>query len=79
MPIIYLVRCINQNKTHVVEGQLRCKELSDYLDDMRAIKRVWISEDGTAIVARISYDPKTNQLVGLVLPLGLNGCPIPFR
>lgn len=73
------MRCINTNKTHVVEGQMRCKELCEYLDNLKAVKKVWISEDGTAITARISYDPKTNQLVGIVLPLNSNGCPVPFR
>lgn len=52
----------------VVEGELRCEELSNYLDNMNARKCVWISEDGTAITPRINYDSATDQIVGLVLP-----------
>lgn len=40
---------------------------------------VWLSEDATAIVAKVKYDPITNQMIGLLLPLDQkNGCPIPF-
>lgn len=70
------MRCIDENKTRVVEGQLRCAELSAYLKKCNAKKSVWLAEDATAIVAKISYDPITNQLVGLLLPLDRNGCPI---
>lgn len=35
-----------------------------------------MSEDATAIVSKITYDPSTNQLVGLVLPNDkTTGCP----
>lgn len=40
---------------------------------------VWLSEDATAIVARLRYDPSTNQIVGILLPTNNNGSPIPFR
>lgn len=73
------MRCINENKTKVVEGKLRCKELSEYLDSMQVEKRIWISEDATAITSNVTYDPSTNQLVGIVLPTDKkNGCPIPL-
>lgn len=55
------------------------KELAQLLDDHRATKNVWLSEDATAIVQKISYDPKTNQLVGIVLPFNSEGNPKPFR
>lgn len=72
------MRCIDDNKIRVIEGQLRCAELSVYLTKVRAVKKIWLSEDATAIVHKISYDPTTNQLVGILLPLDKNGCPIPF-
>lgn len=41
------------------------------------MKRVFISEDATAITSTVKYDPYSNQLVGLVLPIDTkNGCPI---
>lgn len=73
------MRCINENKNPIIEGQIRAKELSQYLDDMKSTKCVWLSEDGTAILAKVSYDPKTNQLIGLVLPNNKStGCSTPF-
>lgn len=71
-----IVRCISNNKKPVVEGEVRSKELSDYLENMRTKKIVWISEDGTVIKANVTYDPSTNQLVGLVPPINQStGCP----
>lgn len=35
-----------------------------------------MSEDATAIVIKVSYDPSTNQLIGLLLPNNKStGCP----
>lgn len=46
---------------------------------MKTVKIVWISEDATAILIKVVYDPKTNQLIGLVLPNDKStGCPKPF-
>lgn len=73
------VRCVNDLKTRVVEGELRTKELMKYLDAHKTEKIVWISEDATAIISKIKYDPITNQLVGVLLPFNKNGNPIPFR
>lgn len=76
---IHTVKNIDKNKTRIVEGQLRIQELSEYLDRMKAPRCVWLSEDATAIVSKVKYDPKTNQMVGLLLPLdGNSGCPMPF-
>lgn len=33
----------------------------------------WLSEDAMRVIDRIQYDPKTNQMIGFVLPLGSNG------
>lgn len=73
----FLVRCLNENKQRFVEGEMRCKQLAEYLAKLGAVKRIWISEDATAITSTVKYDPNTNQLVGLVLPINAkNGCPI---
>lgn len=46
---------------------------------MNAPKEIWLSEDGTSIVAKVSYDPITSQLIGLVLPTcQRTGMPISF-
>lgn len=74
-----LVAYINRNKCRIIEGQLRCKELLDYLRRMKVELRVWLCEDATGINAKIEYHPSTNQLVGIVLPLDpSSGMPVQF-
>lgn len=77
--IYSIVRCIDNSKFRVNEGELRCEELSVYLEHLKTVKTVWLAEDATAIVPKLNYDPKTNQIVGLLLPLNKNGCPTTFR
>lgn len=73
------MRCIGDHKTRVVEGETRAKEFAEYLTRMNCTKHVWISEDATVITSKVTYDPNTNQLVGLVLPIDLiTGCPKAF-
>lgn len=70
---------INQNKSTVVEGELRIKELSHYLESLNLEKNVWLSEDATGIVTKVEFDPRSNQMIGLVLPVDpINGMPIQF-
>lgn len=59
------MRCIDSSKMPIVEGRLRARELSQYLDKLKCTKCVWFSEDATAIISKVTYDPSTNQLVGL--------------
>lgn len=79
MRILFIVSIISNNKQNVIEGQLRCKQLAEYLDKLNVPKNVWLSEDGSGIISRTCYDSSTNQIVGLVLPINeKNGMPIPF-
>lgn len=58
---------------------MRCEGLLRYIEKIGAPKKVWLSEDGSGIVPRVEFDPKTNQLVGLVLPTNsVSGMPVPF-
>lgn len=61
-----IVRCINESKTRIVEGQLRCEELRDYLNERKASTDVWLSEDASGVISKIQYDPTLNQLIGIV-------------
>lgn len=46
---------------------------------MKTTRFIWLSEDATAVVSKVTYDPSTNQLIGLLLPTDENtGCPKPF-
>lgn len=48
-----------------------------YLEKIKAPAYVWLSEDGSGIVQRCVYDVKSNELVGLNLPLDVaTGMPI---
>lgn len=63
----------------MIEGELRCKQLNTYLEHLKLKKYVWLSEDATGIILKIEYDPSTNQVVGLVLPINpKTGIPISF-
>lgn len=68
-------RYIYDNGPKIVEGAVRCSQLKKYLTDRSLPMTVWISEDGTRITGRLQYDPGTNQIVGLVLPVDSNGMP----
>lgn len=66
-------------KQKFIEGELRCKELAEYLKQLNAPMEVWIAEDGSGILPNVAYDSNTNQLVGLVLPIDENtGIPISY-
>lgn len=68
-------RYLHDNGPQIVEGVMRCHQLKKYLHDRNLPATVWISEDGTRITGRLQYDPGTNQIVGLVLPLNEHGVP----
>lgn len=72
------MKYIQENKKTIIEGDLRCKELSDYLAQLNAPRLVWLSEDGSGIIQKAVFDTKTNQIVGPVLPLNDNGMPKTF-
>lgn len=70
---------ISNTKSKVIEGKLRVKELFNYLEQLKIPKKVWICEDATGIIAKVEYDPSSNQLVGIVLPLNVGtGMPVSF-
>lgn len=76
---LFSVSRISRSKCQIIEGNLRCEELLNYLEKLDLEKCVWLSEDATGINAKIEYHPGTNQLVGLVLPTDpKTGMPIPY-
>lgn len=72
------VKHIQKDKDRIIEGELRCKQLVDYLERINAPKCVFLSEDGSGIIQKIVYDAHSNQLVGLMLPFNDNGMPEMF-
>lgn len=73
------VRHIQKDKERIIEGDLRCKQLATYLGNIKSPKYVFLSEDASGIVQKVTYDVYSNQLVGLVLPFNTsNGIPKMF-
>lgn len=66
---VLLVNYISRSKRKIVEGQLRCQELKDYLTQLKFGSKVWLCEDATGLSAKIEYDSSTDQLVGIALPI----------
>lgn len=64
-----VLKYIQEHKVKIIEGKLRCDELKTYLQKINAPNCVWLSEDGSGIIQKVSYDVGSNQLVGLLLPL----------
>lgn len=75
----FIVAKIRDNRRRIIEGELRCEQLSQYLENLNVDKTVWLSEDGSGIVSSIHYDSVFEELVGYVLPnCPKTGSPIPF-
>lgn len=62
------MRCINDTKETIHEGELRSRELAEYLTLHDAGPDVWICEDGSGLIPKILYDPTQDQLIGMTLP-----------
>lgn len=70
---------IQRDKDRIVEGELRSEQLAKYLENIKSPKYVFLSEDASGVVQKVTYDVHSNQLVGLVLPFNnLNGMPKMF-
>lgn len=66
---------IHGDKVKIIEGEIRTQELKEHINKTNSKMAVFLSEDASGIVGKVTYDPKTNQLVGIVLPLKANGMP----
>lgn len=76
---IFSVGYINEHKPRIIEGELRCKQLKRFLEVLEVPLRVWLSEDASGIVSKIEFDPQTNQMIGIVLPMDSStGMPTAF-
>lgn len=62
----------------IIEGEIRIAELKVFLKSSNLPMKVWLSEDATRISNKIQFDPSSNQIVGLVLPLNDDGIPTTF-
>lgn len=70
-------RYISEMHGHLVEGELRCEGLAQYLKIRNLAPIVSLSEDATRINGRVQYDPILNELIGFVLPTHIEtGMPV---
>lgn len=73
--IFFSVKHVHKDKTKIIEGELRIAALKEYLIKTKSPMAVFLSEDGSGIIKKVTYDPTTKQLVGIVLPYKENGMP----
>ena len=69
---------IGKDLLPIAEGCLRANQLKNYLVDRKYPLKVLISEDVTKINSRVQYDSKSNQIVGLVLPMNSNSMLVSY-
>lgn len=70
---------IHAEKERIIEGELRCEQLSKHLEMTKSPRAVFLSEDGSGVIQKVVYDSHTNQMIGLVLPFNeTNGMPRSF-
>lgn len=73
------MRHIQEDKSRVIEGELRSTQLANYLEVVKSPNYVFLSEDASGVVQKVVYDAYSNQLVGLVVPLNeATGIPKAF-
>lgn len=70
-----VVEGVRKANDPAVEGEVRFKELKEFLVQRELGNAVFISEDATRLVDRVEYDSRTNRCVGFVGPLNQNGLP----
>ncbi|KAJ8669437.1 hypothetical protein QAD02_000696 [Eretmocerus hayati] len=70
-------RFIGQFAETVLEGELMVDQMVKFLNDRGLPRVVVLNEDATRLVSKLSYNSRTNQCVGRVLPYDENSMPIP--
>lgn len=73
----FSVNRIHTDKERITEGELRINELRQYLENLNVPKTIFLSEDASGVLKRVVYDSRSNQMIGIVLPLNeKNGIPM---
>ncbi|KAJ1519807.1 hypothetical protein ONE63_005060 [Megalurothrips usitatus] len=76
IPSLTTVKSHLQSTRIIREGEFRIAELKTYLVSRNEPLKVYLSEDATRSISKVQYHSETNQVVGPVPPLDVNGCPI---
>lgn len=69
LPSITTIQRLLADVSKITEASLRTEELYTYLSNRKYHKKIFVSEDQTALINRPEYDQKTNSIVGFVAPI----------
>lgn len=70
-------RYIADYRVDATEGELRSKQLAEFIDKQNISTFVHLSEDATKISGRVQYDSRSNKIIGCVLRIdSQTGMPV---
>lgn len=73
--ILFIVNRMIHGKEKILEGELRCESLLNYLEATKAPRKVFLSEDASGIVSKMVFDSRNNEIIGLVYHSMKMACP----
>lgn len=76
LPSLAKVRKYGQGKPSINEGELQIEWVKNALALRGLPSAVWLSEDDTKLASVLKYNSKSNEIIGLDLPIGDDGLPI---
>lgn len=76
LPSLRTVKRYGIDKAEVLEGVLQVEKIKISLLQQGLPLAVWLSEDDTKVISELKYSSKTNEIIGLDLPIGDDGLPI---
>lgn len=76
LPSLSTVKRYSRGKQTIEEGQLQVESIKTALVKQGLPLAVWLSEDDTKIKSELVYNSKTNEIMGLDLPIGVDGLPV---
>lgn len=76
LPSLSAVKKFGMKQPNITEGELQLDSLKNALISRGLPLSVWLSEDDTKLLSVLKYNSKTNEIIGLDLPIGDNGMPI---
>lgn len=76
LPSLPTVKRFAMKQPSITEGELQLDSLKNALISRGLPLSVWLSEDDTKLLSELKYNSRTNEIIGLNLPIGNNGMPI---
>lgn len=76
LPSLATVKRFGADQPSIVEGELQVDHIKNTLIARGLPLAVWVSEDDTKVQSVLKYSSRTNEIVGLDLPIGEDGLPV---